>query len=143
MDYDEPPSGDDFPGFIYMTPTTIKGFNFKSKKCLDLKVDNFGEVAWNDEAFKSLVLRDKTKDLIQALTSNQAEAEKSSDLISGKGNWLIMLLHVGPGTGKTLTAESVAEIVRKALYPVTCGINGAEADQVEEYIQSVLRIRWT
>lgn len=26
------------------------------------------------------------------------------DLIAGKGNGLIMLLHGGPGTGKTLTA---------------------------------------
>lgn len=140
MEHDEPPSDNDFPGFIYMMPMTIKGFNLKSKKWLDLKVDNIGEVAWNDEAFKSLVLKEKTKDLIQALISNQIEAEKSTDLISGKGNGLIMLLHGGPGTGKTLTAESVAEIARKPLYPVTCGDIGTEADQVEEYLESVLHI---
>jgi len=29
---------------------------------------------------------------------------KRDDLIAGKGNGLIMLLHGGPGTGKTLTA---------------------------------------
>ena len=31
-------------------------------------------------------------------------AGKREDIISGKGNGLIMLLHGGPGTGKTLTA---------------------------------------
>lgn len=74
------------------------------------------------------------------MISNQIEAEKSTDLISGKGNGLIMLLHGGPGTGKTLTAESVAEIARKPLYPVTCGDIGTEADQVEDYLESVLHI---
>ena len=29
---------------------------------------------------------------------------KREDIISGKGNGLIMLLHGGPGTGKSLTA---------------------------------------
>lgn len=51
-----------------------------------------------------------------------------------------MLLHGGPGTGKTLTAESVAEIARKPLYPVTCGDIGTEPERVEEYLESVLHI---
>lgn len=45
----------------------------------------------------------------------------SSDIMEGKGNGLILLLHGGPGTGKTLTAESVAELAKKPLYRVTCG----------------------
>ena len=40
----------------------------------------------------------------------------SADIIEGKGNGLIILLHGGPGTGKTLTAESVAELAEKPLY---------------------------
>jgi MoxR-like ATPase len=36
-------------------------------------------------------------------------------LIVGKGNGLILLLHGGPGTGKTLTAESIAEVAEKPL----------------------------
>jgi hypothetical protein len=91
--------------FIYLVPLTIKGYNLKTKKWLDLQVDRIAEVVWNKEAFESLVLDKKTKGLIEALVSNQIEAEKSTDLISGKGNGLILLLHGGPGTGKTLTAE--------------------------------------
>lgn len=67
-----------------------------------------------------------------------AGKRKRDDLIAGKGNGLIMLLHGGPGTGKTLTAESVAEIAEMPLYNVTCGDIGTSADAVEKYLQTVL-----
>lgn len=37
-------------------------------------------------------------------TQGMSLTGKRDDLIAGKGNGLIMLLHGGPGTGKTLTA---------------------------------------
>lgn len=95
-------------------------------------------MVWDKKAFKKLVLRQETKDLIEALIVNQIAAERSTDLISGKGNGLILLLHGGPGTGKTLTAESVAEIAEKPLYRVTCGDIGSEPEEVEQYLNSVL-----
>jgi SpoVK/Ycf46/Vps4 family AAA+-type ATPase len=67
-------------------------------------------VEWNVEAFRLLVLPKPTKDLIQALVEIRASKDgmaqimKRQDIISGKGQGLIMLLHGGPGTGKTLTA---------------------------------------
>ena len=42
--------------------------------------------------------------------------------------------------GKTLTAESVAEIAHKPLYRVTCGDIGTDAESVEKYMESVLLI---
>ncbi|KAI0465622.1 hypothetical protein F4859DRAFT_500237 [Xylaria cf. heliscus] len=133
---DDPPD----ENFNYLTPPTIKGFNLKKKKWSDLEVDKIGPVIWNKQAFKHLVMKEKTKRLIEALISNQIEEEKSTDLITGKGNGLIMLLHGGPGTGKTLTAESVAEIAEKPLYPVTCGDIGIVPEEVENYLESVLHI---
>ncbi|KAH8890408.1 P-loop containing nucleoside triphosphate hydrolase protein [Thozetella sp. PMI_491] len=133
---DQPPEGN----FVYLLPLTVKGYSLKTKKWLDLRVDRVAEVVWNREAFKSLVFDEKTKRLIRALVSNQLEAEKGTDLISGKGSGLILLLHGGPGTGKTLTAESVAEIAEKPLYPVTCGDIGTEPEEVESYLESVLHL---
>ncbi|KAI0543838.1 hypothetical protein F4679DRAFT_590107 [Xylaria curta] len=126
--------------FVYLTPRDIKGFNLKRKKWLELDVDKIEPVVWNKQAFKYLVIKEKTKKLIQALISNQIEAEKSTDLITGKGNGLVMLLHGGPGTGKTLTAESVAEIAERPLYPLTCGDIGTKPEEVERYLESVLHI---
>jgi predicted ATPase with chaperone activity len=34
-----------------------------------------------------------------------SKAKKFDDLVTGKGNGLVMLLHGSPGTGKSLTAE--------------------------------------
>ncbi|KAI1466490.1 uncharacterized protein F4812DRAFT_465752 [Daldinia caldariorum] len=136
MKRDGPPSTE----FLYLLPMMIKGFNLRKKKWVDLKVDNIGDVVWNEIAFERLVPEEKTKSLIRALVSEQIETTKSTDLISGKGNGLIMLLHGGPGTGKTLTAESVAEIARKPLYPVTCGDIGTEPEDVENYLESVLHL---
>jgi hypothetical protein len=56
----------------------------------------------------------------------------SPDIIAGKGQGLLILLHGGPGTGKTLTAESIAETQERPLYRVTCGDIGIEPTQVEQ-----------
>ena len=117
---------------------------------MTLLVDRVGSVTWNKDAFERLVLPKKTKDLVKALvmvrTSKVGEKQgmsilgkgKRDDLIAGKCNGLIMLLHRSPGTAKTLTAESVAEIAEMPLYNVTCGDIGTSADEVEKYLQTVL-----
>ncbi|KEF52040.1 uncharacterized protein A1O9_12030 [Exophiala aquamarina CBS 119918] len=136
METNEPPDEQ----FKYVVPLTMKGFNLRRKKWLDLKVDQISDVQWNKTAFKSLVVESRTKDLIQALVSKQLSIERSTDLIEDKGNGLLLLLHGGPGTGKTLTAESVAEIAEKPLYRVTCGDIGIKAEDVEKYLESVLHL---
>ncbi|KAK6222191.1 hypothetical protein QIS74_04446 [Colletotrichum tabaci] len=51
-----------------------------------------------------------------------------------------MLLHGSPGTGKTFTAELVAEIVKIPLYSVTCGDIGTNPAEVEKYLESVFHL---
>lgn len=94
------------------------------------------EVSWDKQAFKDLVVDKETKELAQALVMKQLAAEKSTDFIAGKGNGLIVLLHGGLGTGKTFTAEGVAEFAEKPLLRVTCGDVGTVAEVVEKRLQS-------
>ncbi|KAL9117302.1 MAG: hypothetical protein Q9187_006162, partial [Circinaria calcarea] len=136
MAQDEPPGGE----FLLLLPAHVYGFKMQEKKWVELQVQFISPVIWNKQAFESLVVEDDTKELIIALVTNQLVAEKATDLMDGKGNGLIVLLHGGPGTGKTLTAESVAEIAEKPLYRVTCGDIGTDPEAVEKYLATVLNL---
>ena len=51
-----------------------------------------------------------------------------------------MLLHGQPGTGKTLTAESVCESLHRPLYIVTGGELGVKPQEVEKTLEEVLEL---
>ncbi|KAK4154905.1 P-loop containing nucleoside triphosphate hydrolase protein [Chaetomidium leptoderma] len=107
-----------------------------------ITADHITDVTWNKQAFQRLVLSPKTKELIQAAVMAQGHLLGASpDIIAGKGQGLLILLHGGPGTGKTLTAESIAETQERPLYRVTCGDLGIEPTDVELVIvESVFNI---
>jgi SpoVK/Ycf46/Vps4 family AAA+-type ATPase len=107
---------------------------------VDLEVDNFRPVKWNKQSFSHLVIEPDSKELVQALITNQIAREQGTDIVESKGNGLIILLHGGPGTGKTFTAESVAEMAEKPLYRVTCGDIGTKPVEVEQHLESVLHL---
>jgi SpoVK/Ycf46/Vps4 family AAA+-type ATPase len=106
----------------------------------ELNIEDIEEVDWNVGAFQRLVLDGTKKELIEALISEHLSTSDSTDIIEGKGNGLVMLLHGGPGTGKTLTAESIAELTKKPLYRVTCGDIGTSAEEVEKYLETVFDV---
>ncbi|KAJ4016340.1 hypothetical protein NW752_003462 [Fusarium irregulare] len=133
---DEMPEGSE--SFVF--PGTIVGYNLRQKKWQDLQVDYIQPVHWNKQAFRHLVIDEEIKDIIQALVTSKLATDKTTDFIQGKGSGLIILLHGGPGTGKTFTAESVAEIAEKPLFRVTCGDIGTKPEEVEKYLESVLHL---
>ncbi|KAI4117399.1 MAG: hypothetical protein LQ345_002363 [Seirophora villosa] len=146
LDVDDEPSETSF----LLLPPAIHGFYLNEKKWIHLFVDDVHPVSYNTMAFERLVLPTRTKELVRALVTVRTSqrgvkqglgvAGKRTDITSGKGNGLIMLMHGGPGTGKTLTAESVAEIAKMPLYRVTCGDVGTNTDAVEEYLDTVLHL---
>lgn len=108
-----------------------------NRETADLQVDLIEGVTWNKKASENLVVDPEMKQLTEALITNQLASEQGTGLEDIKGNGLIMLLHGSPGTGKTFTAESVAEMAEQPLYPVTCGDIGTKPEYVERYLESV------
>lgn len=134
-------SRNDPPGeeFKLLMPPRVKGYSFYQNKWCDLNVDQILDVVWRGgafPAFQTLEIDYEAKDLLQALVTNYLKIERSTDLNFGKANGLAILLHGGPGTGKTYTAESIADIAKKPLYRVACSDLGTKAEVVEQNLES-------
>ena len=71
------------------------------------------------------------------VSSYSAKTPHLDDLVAGKGAGLVALMHGPPGSGKTLTAECVAESFEKPLYQVTCGDIGTTAANLEERLEEI------
>ena len=71
------------------------------------------------------------------VSSYVSKSTKLDDLVAGKGSGLIALLHGPPGSGKTLTAECVAEAFSKPLYQVTCGDIGTNPVLLEARLAEI------
>lgn len=84
---------------------TVRGYSFTIKKFLEFFADRVSPIEWNTRCFDDLVLDAGTKKTVQALVSTHAEKREAfDDIVKGKGQGLVCVLHGPPGVGKTLTA---------------------------------------
>ncbi|KAI0046458.1 P-loop containing nucleoside triphosphate hydrolase protein [Auriscalpium vulgare] len=120
----------------------LLGFAFDRKTWGGFAMSRVRDVSWNDGAFDALVLGDKQKSLIRSLVRQHASQEGSGfdDIIKGKGQGLIGLLAGPPGSGKTLTAEAVAEVTHRPLYAVSAGELGTDPVTVESCLLRALEL---
>ncbi|KAF4453067.1 hypothetical protein F53441_4298 [Fusarium austroafricanum] len=133
-----PPLTDDQ---LIMTSPIVRGYSLKNKRWMEFFIDDVTDVKFNDKAFDSLVLPPDQKELILAFAQSQVKFKNVfDDIISGKGKGIIMLLSGGPGIGKTLTAESVAEEMRVPLYIMSAGDLGSEASDIEDNLSHILEM---
>merc|ERR1712194_1140 len=80
-------------------------------------------IQFQKEVFEQLVLAEDKKELIQAVVRNAGSLHKGEDydndddnftdidVVANKGAASVFLLYGPPGCGKTLTAESIAELL--------------------------------
>ncbi|KAF4992130.1 hypothetical protein FDECE_13801 [Fusarium decemcellulare] len=126
---------------LLMTYPMVRGYALKNKRWMEFFIDDVTEVKFNEQAFDSLVLPEDQKELILAFAQSQVKFKNVfDDIISGKGKGIIMLLSGGPGIGKTLTAESVAEEMRVPLYIMSAGDLGSDAYDIEENLGRILEM---
>ncbi|KAK0123894.1 hypothetical protein ONS95_008886 [Cadophora gregata] len=113
----------------------VPGFSLFDKKWCFFAVDFIKDVEFNDTAFQQLLLPKNHKELAHALVKNHG-SDDFDDMIKGKGKGLVFVPHGAPGVGKTFTAESIADDVRKPLYVVNSGELGVTPYDVETHLNS-------
>ncbi|KAJ5723737.1 hypothetical protein N7488_001772 [Penicillium malachiteum] len=134
---------------LISTPS-LRGYALKEKKWLRFDVDSLSEIVWDDRAFDSLVLPHADLDMkrlfLACVQSKSKDSESNSfdDVIKGKGRSIIMLLQGPPGVGKTLTAESIAEVMKVPLYVLSAGDVGSDSSDVESNLSDIMGLvpRW-
>lgn len=108
LDNKEPPTGLDLlaeraerelnlprQDFDLLFPALVPCFGLKSKRWRWVLADKLQDIDWNREAYESLQYDQHTKDLVSALIRGHKRGLNTSfdDLIAGKGQGLVFLLH--------------------------------------------------
>ncbi|TLS20219.1 uncharacterized protein PpBr36_11501 [Pyricularia pennisetigena] len=127
---------------LMLCNTRLHVFSLTLKRwVVTLDIDAVQPIAWNDSAFPNLILPGSHKDLVLSFVESHASKRvEFDDVIEGKGLGLIMLLAGSPGTGKTLTAEAVADKLRRPLYVLGAGELGDSGHHVEKKLKSILEL---
>lgn len=123
----------------------VRGYAFANKEFLEFFVEDLKPIEWNAQCFDQLVLDAGTKRTVQALvsvhsTQHTPTRAKFDDIVEGKGQGVVCVLHGPPGVGKTLTAECVAEFVRRPLYMVSSGDLGTDAYSLHVALARIMRM---
>ncbi|KAJ9144049.1 p-loop containing nucleoside triphosphate hydrolase protein [Pleurostoma richardsiae] len=121
-----------------LCPPIIGCYGLRSKEFYSASVTNLRTVGWNVDAMDHLVLDVKKKDMLKGLVGYHYSRDDrgKGDLIAGKGQSLVILLHGPPGVGKTLTAESIAEAVQKPLVSLSIGDMVWDESRLQERLES-------
>lgn len=123
---------------LWRTYPYVLGFSFRAKQWGRMDVAGITPIKWRDDAFDYLVMEDSKKRMVKALVENAKGS--FSDIVDEKGGGTIFMLAGRPGLGKTLLAETVAEISHKPLYSVSVGELGTEPTQLEERLRMILDV---
>ncbi|KAL1859755.1 hypothetical protein VTK73DRAFT_7490 [Phialemonium thermophilum] len=122
-----------------LTNATVRGYSFAVKRFLEFFVGQLSPVEWHAQCFDDLVLDPAIKKTVQALVSSHSRgADRFDDIVKGKGQGLVCVLHGPPGVGKTLTAECVAEYVRRALFVVSSGDLGGASMELDRNLTRIM-----
>lgn len=126
----------------------VYGYSLKDKLWLIFYLESSHEIKWDERAFDSLVLPKEQEGLKEVILgvakSHSKKLDTFDDVVQGKGRGIVMQLAGPPGVGKTLTAESVAEVMKVPLYVMSAGDLGMDANDVERNLEKILKAvpRW-
>ncbi|KAI7761254.1 hypothetical protein LZL87_002069 [Fusarium oxysporum] len=91
-------------------------------------------------AINNLVIDEAEKRLLVGFVgaTKNGQLQQFDDFVHGKGKGLVMLLCGPPGTGKTFTAESVSENLKRPLYRIDTSDLGMDTSKLEGNLKTAL-----
>lgn len=123
---------------IKTLPSFITGYSLRTKRWGGFRIDGCSDIKFNESAFDLLVLNSEPrKKFLQTICANE---NKFQDLIQTKAGGQIIILYGTPGTGKTLTAETLAETKKIPLYSVSVGELGTDVETMENQLDQILEL---
>jgi hypothetical protein len=122
----------------------LGAWSFGLKRWGQVFINNIAPIVYDTAAFDRIVLPKDQKEVIAAMVENFDKIEESGDVVAGKGAGMVFLFHGPPGVGKTVTAESIAEMCRRPLYIVTAGELGTNAASLDQALERIIGMtsRW-
>jgi AAA+ superfamily predicted ATPase len=125
-----------------LCPPVIRCVNVQTQNGYIVAVRDLKQVKWKSTAIEKLVLDAERKRMLLRLIryhlSNKQKDE--GDLISHKGNGLIVVLHGPPGNGKSFAAESIAEHFQTPLIAMSIGDLIADQRNIEDRLEKVFKV---
>ncbi|KAJ6017099.1 hypothetical protein N7451_000478 [Penicillium sp. IBT 35674x] len=131
-----------------LMPSKVWGFALGKHQWAEFDIRCIHGLNREGSPFRSLVIEDAHLDLIRALGVTEfTQTHMNSfgrDLVEGKGQGRIVLLHGPPGVGKTLTVECLADDLNKPLLNLTVANIGTQESEMEIRLSGWLDLaqRW-
>ncbi|KAI3395537.1 hypothetical protein diail_1254, partial [Diaporthe ilicicola] len=139
------PESDD----IALMPLRVFVYSLRKRKFVPVDGRQLTRIPLETGAFDQLQLPIEHKHIIQAAVQSHLRRQlierkiekkgdaqlRTQDFIPGKGRGLLIMMHGEPGVGKTATAEAVAQVTRRPLFPISCSdlpINWNFEDMLDE-----------
>ncbi|KAF5537295.1 P-loop containing protein [Fusarium mexicanum] len=129
-----------------LTVSIVNCFSLERKVLCYAEIESLAEIEWNTQALNNLVVDEEEKRLLVGFVgaTKNGQLQHFDDFVHGKGKGLVMLLCGPPGTGKTFTAESVSENLKRPLYRLDSSDLGMDPTKLEGNLKAALDLcaRW-
>ncbi|CAK7212183.1 hypothetical protein SCUCBS95973_001355 [Sporothrix curviconia] len=134
---------------LQLLPDRVMAYVLRDRKFVQLDVHYLSKMEQQSNVFENLKIDVQHKEMVMALVDSHFRRKATKgprhfslgqDLIQGKGEGLVILLHGVPGVGKTATAEAVAQSNQQPLFVITCGDLGFTPKEVERSLEEIFRL---
>ncbi|KAI0839292.1 P-loop containing nucleoside triphosphate hydrolase protein [Hypoxylon sp. FL0890] len=120
-----------------LMPPFAYGYSLALKSWCRFYIDLFLDIKGDKSGIDDIMVKDDRKQVLGALVLSHVSPDDPRDIMKHKGKGLVVLLHGSPGSGKTLTAESVAEAAERPL--ITSTLGELNQDNISFYFERRLK----